>query len=158
MRSAHNGFNFVLNRKIFYLMTAMKICTRCRQELPFDLFGKNKSKKDGLQTHCKTCRKEINNNHYKNSSKRREAVRRNASLHKIRNTEFLNEVKSQGCCKCGEAELCVLDFHHLGRNKDFDISKKRGSFSIEKLKNELEKCIVVCSNCHRKIHAGVIQE
>jgi len=70
---------------------------------------------------------------------------------------FINNKKSDGCLYCDETEICCLDFHHLDKT-----SKERGigdicgrrMWSIEKLEKELKKCVVVCSNCHRKIHAG----
>lgn len=34
----------------------IKICARCRKELPLDMFSKNKSANDGLQNWCKVCR------------------------------------------------------------------------------------------------------
>jgi len=49
-----------------------------------------------------------------------------------------------------------LDFHHKDPNeKDFTIGKYRNK-SKENLLKEIEKCVCVCSNCHRKIHAGII--
>lgn len=64
--------------------------------------------------------------------------------------------------KGGECELCgykkcnrALQFHHLNpEKKDFSISGK--SLSFEKLKDEVEKCILVCSNCHSEIHDGLV--
>jgi DNA invertase Pin-like site-specific DNA recombinase len=58
-----------------------------------------------------------------------------------------------GCCeKCGyNKSIEVLQFHHLDPNeKDFTISGK--SYSIERLKKEVDKCILVCANCHIEIH------
>ena len=65
--------------------------------------------------------------------------------------------------KGGECELCgykkcnrSLQFHHLNPDeKDFTISGK--SFSFENLKEEVDKCILVCSNCHSEIHDGLIK-
>lgn len=58
------------------------------------------------------------------------------------------------CCgynKCSEA----LEFHHLNPNeKDFIISECE-KLDWGKIKNELDKCILVCANCHREIHAEV---
>jgi len=136
----------------------MKRCNNCDRTLSEDQFGKNKSKKDGLQTQCKDCRKSTNNNHYQNSEKRREAIRRNAKKFSDKTKRFVDKVKAKGCCKCGEKEKCTLDFHHLKQNKDFEISKNKTRVSISKLKDEIRKCILVCSNCHRKIHAGIIDE
>ncbi len=52
----------------------------------------------------------------------------------------------------------ALDFHHLDENKkDFGLSKDGITRSWERTKKELNKCILVCSNCHREIHAGILQ-
>jgi len=52
----------------------------------------------------------------------------------------------------------ALEFHHLDTSKkDFGLSTKGLTRSWEKTKRELEKCILVCSNCHKEIHAGLTQ-
>lgn len=63
-----------------------------------------------------------------------------------------------GCCekcgynKCNEA----LEFHHLDPSKkDFGISSNGHCNSWEKVKKELDKCIMVCANCHREIHVQI---
>ncbi len=61
-----------------------------------------------------------------------------------------------GSCKCCGYNICVeaLEFHHIDPDeKDFSISGK--SWSFEKLNSEVDKCIMVCSNCHKEIHAGI---
>lgn len=47
-----------------------------------------------------------------------------------------------------------MDFHHLNPNeKDFNISDRNLPTSDwPRIKNELDKCILVCANCHREIH------
>lgn len=60
--------------------------------------------------------------------------------------------KGGKCENCGY-NTCIdaLEFHHKNPNeKDFTISGK--SWSFEKLKKESDKCILVCSNCHKEIH------
>lgn len=65
--------------------------------------------------------------------------------------------------KGGECEVCGynkcvrnLEFHHKDpTQKDFGISKKQ-NWNIEKLKKEVDKCILVCSNCHGEIHEDFI--
>jgi predicted DNA-binding protein YlxM (UPF0122 family) len=65
--------------------------------------------------------------------------------------------------KGGECEICgynkcasALHFHHLYTDeKDFGVSGK--SLSFEKLKHEVDKCIMVCSNCHAEIHEGNVK-
>lgn len=57
------------------------------------------------------------------------------------------------CVKCGYNKcLDALEFHHIDpTEKEFHLGDKRG-FSIDKLKKELDKCILVCRNCHTEIH------
>lgn len=65
--------------------------------------------------------------------------------------------------KGGKCEICeynkyigALDFHHLNpEEKDFTISQYQ-HLCYEKLKKEVDKCMLVCSNCHREIHGGII--
>lgn len=60
-------------------------------------------------------------------------------------------------CQCCGYDKCVdaLEFHHLDETqKDFGISDRNVPTDWESIKNELDKCILVCSNCHREIHAG----
>jgi 5-methylcytosine-specific restriction endonuclease McrA len=62
--------------------------------------------------------------------------------------------KGGSCQKCGY-DKCVsaLEFHHLDPNeKDFNISKSGHSRSWERVKNELDKCVLLCSNCHKETH------
>jgi hypothetical protein len=60
--------------------------------------------------------------------------------------------KGGACQKCGYSKsLWALDFHHLDPNKkDFVISG--GTKKFETIKTELDKCILVCKNCHAEIH------
>lgn len=72
-----------------------------------------------------------------------------------RTKEKLVEYMGGKCVCCGYSK-CVrsLHFHHKDPNeKDFTISGK--SHSFERLKHEVDKCVLVCSNCHGEIHDGV---
>jgi|SRR5579859_3618656 len=74
--------------------------------------------------------------------------------------DWLYEVKSQfKCVVCGESRTPCLDFHHKDpKSKNFEINKAVGkSIPKEKVLKELAKCIVLCSNCHRLLHAGLIE-
>lgn len=67
---------------------------------------------------------------------------------------WVKSYKQDHPCPCGEAHIAALDFHHLDPSqKEIRITDAamRG-WSIEKLKNEISKCIVLCANCHRKLH------
>lgn len=70
---------------------------------------------------------------------------------------ILDEYKiSRGCYFCDERTAVCLDFHHLvEQEKSFTISKHFHR-PVEELLQEAEKCEIVCANCHRKLHAGLI--
>ena len=71
-----------------------------------------------------------------------------------RNKIKLVEYKGGKCERCGY-DKCIdaLEFHHLNPDeKDFGVSCG-DTRSLEKLKAEADKCIMVCANCHREIHA-----
>lgn len=57
--------------------------------------------------------------------------------------------EASGCTDCGESNPIVLDFDHL-KNKKYNISRMvHDGFSWKAIKKEIEKCEVVCANCHR---------
>jgi len=62
-----------------------------------------------------------------------------------------------GKCFCGYNKCeKAFDFHHLNpEDKDFNLSKDGHTRSWSLIKDEIKKCILVCSNCHREIHAGL---
>jgi predicted HNH restriction endonuclease len=79
-------------------------------------------------------------------SKRRKSVRLKAINHKGGKCELC------GYHRCKDA----LEFHHLEESsKRFGVSSKGYTRSWEKVKQELDKCILVCANCHRELHAGI---
>lgn len=62
-----------------------------------------------------------------------------------------------GKCEICDYDRCIkaLEFHHLDPNKkDFAISNC-GLKDIVKLKKEVDKCALLCSNCHREVHDGL---
>lgn len=79
----------------------------------------------------------------------------NDAVSKVRMNRKIECILYKGgkCIKCGYDKcLSALEFHHLDPNeKDFGISNSdRTSFEI--LKPELDKCVLLCSNCHRETH------
>lgn len=132
------------------------ICSKCKVDRPEEEFAfKNKSK-NIRQVHCKHCKREYAKKHYidnKDSYKKRSRV--NNKSYASRNRDFLNELKdSLQCIRCGQNHIATLDFHHTNPDeKEFSITRAiSNSYSIDKIKNEISKCIVLCSNCHRIHH------
>lgn len=64
------------------------------------------------------------------------------------------EYKGGKCEICGYNKcISALEFHHLNpEEKDFGISTDGNTRSWKRIRPELDKCILVCSNCHREIH------
>lgn len=63
------------------------------------------------------------------------------------------DYKGSKCERCGYSKcIWALDFHHRDRStKSFNISRKGFTHSWEKTKAELDKCDLLCANCHREI-------
>lgn len=64
------------------------------------------------------------------------------------------DYKGGKCKRCGYHKcLAALEFHHEDPSqKDFAISMSGQTRSWERIQKELDKCILVCSNCHKEIH------
>lgn len=73
-------------------------------------------------------------------------VKRRKQQHKIR--EFIWNYKLSHPCSCGESDPIVLEFDHLA-NKDKNIAEIQG-WSLKRLEREINKCQVLCANCHRR--------
>ena len=65
--------------------------------------------------------------------------------------------KGGHCQVCGYSNcLEALEFHHLHSDgKDFGISDKGYTRSWQKIVEELDKCVLLCANCHREVHSGL---
>jgi transcription elongation factor Elf1 len=77
-----------------------------------------------------------------------------------RKKEYRNRVllykKKKRCFYCGEKDPICLEFHHVNPSTKLDtipnLIQNKEPWDI--IKEEIKKCIVVCSNCHKKIHAN----
>ena len=85
----------------------------------------------------------------------REAVKRRRK--KLR--DMAREYKGNKCAVCGYNKCQrALSFHHLDpKLKDFGLSAKGLTRSWEKIQKEINKCILLCSNCHMEVHDGITQ-
>lgn len=119
-----------------------------------DYYQKNKlvenaKAKDYYYTHKEKC----NEYNRKNGHKYYE-TKEKARLIKVQiNTEFiLDYLQNNPCSDCGESDVRVLSFHHLG-NKTTEVSAMRiKGYRLETIKLEIAKCVVLCENCHRFNH------
>lgn len=74
----------------------------------------------------------------------------------------LRAIKYKGgsCQMCGYSKCSdAFDFHHLNpENKDFSISQNGKTLGWNKIKKELDKCILLCANCHRETHSKRVND
>lgn len=112
----------------------MKTCSKCKEIRPLDQFYTQNDRKSGT-SYCKSCFNAYTIQRWIN--KKIEAI----------------NYKGGACLHCGYNKFYgALEFHHINPNeKDVDWSKLRLR-SLDKIKHELDKCILLCSNCHREEH------
>ena len=134
----------------------MKKCSRCKTEKSTDGFAKNKAKKDGLQTVCRVCVKEINAAYYRKTPEKNAARLEASRRNRERNRQFVvSYLREHPCVDCGEDDPVVLEFDHVRGSKLKSISVMIVSeFSLAALEKEIEKCDVRCANCHRRVTAS----
>ena len=70
---------------------------------------------------------------------------------------WLDEYKTP-CVICGESEKCCIDFHHIDEStKVAEVATLlRQTSKREIILEEVNKCITLCANCHRKLHQGLV--
>jgi hypothetical protein len=58
------------------------------------------------------------------------------------------------CTRCGEEHPGCLEFHHTNEEeKEFSVSQRANrGHSLDKIKTEIDRCVVLCANCHRREH------
>lgn len=106
-----------------------------------------KNKKTSREYHRKWSKKNATRRHELNNAWRNKQIERFQ--------EFKATLK---CELCPETEPCCLQFHHRDpKKKDIEVSVAASRWSWERLMKEINKCAVLCANCHTKVHAGVCQ-
>jgi hypothetical protein len=126
-----------------------KICVSCSQEKSINDFAFSKGKP---REKCKECLKKYMSEHYKSHKK---SYIDNIKQRKNDLYKWIKEYKSKlKCEQCGENHPAVLDFHHVDpKQKDFSIGNALHTLMGKKrILREINKCSVLCSNCHRKLH------
>jgi transcription elongation factor Elf1 len=90
-----------------------------------------------------------------NKVKHKACAKKHSIKNRERNRQFLRDYKSKiGCSQCDESHVACLDFHHLDpEQKEFNLASMTScGFALERVKAEIEKCVVLCKNCHAKLH------
>ena len=128
-----------------------KRCYKCGETKEDSRFYRDKSRVDGLMNRCKQCDADEKKRHKQTPIGR--AVNRSIQRkHGQRVKQLRIRLKNSGCFVCGYTQCyAALEFHHL-RGKDKDMNE---CGTYRSLMREVARCVVVCANCHREIHAGL---
>lgn len=125
------------NRVLFYTVEkgGKRPCKICREYKPLSQFSPT-NKKGTRSSYCKPCA----------ASKRRSSSQR-----------FKQECvdyKGGVCQRCGyNTCIAAIDFHHRDMSKkEFSLSKLHTTKLTSRVKKELDKCDLLCANCHREAH------
>lgn len=122
-----------------------KICNKCNKSKNYIDFYRDKSRKDGLRNECKSC---FDKKHLENKDRWFPRVKQYVLKRRQDRKKIAVEYMGKKCTICsGVFPSCVYDFHHT-RDKDVPVGRLL-AHSWEKLKKELDKCVLVCANCHR---------
>lgn len=145
------GEHFSSRTKINGIIKQLRNRKRCLNCNPFN--NKNCQKFDGIKN-CDSCDREFK---YKNGKRLKNC---NSCYTKLRREKFKSQAiiyKGGSCSVCGYDRCSQsLVFHHLNPNeKSFNISNAYCR-SWENVVKELDKCILLCHNCHDEFHAGLI--
>lgn len=100
---------------------------------------KQQKNKEFLKAHYQN-----NKQYYRDKNKRR----------KLESKEFIASFKENWICKCGESHPATINFHHRDpHEKEVTISMMiNKGWGKERMRKEIEKCDIICSNCHMKLH------
>lgn len=118
-------------------MQATKQCTKCGKILPITQFNWRNKAKGTRRSECKQCHSDYMKQKYQEKK------------------NIVQEIKSScSCAKCGESRGYVLDFHHINPDEKNDTIARLTSnnYKLDKVYDEIKKCIVLCANCHREFH------
>lgn len=126
-----------------------KECIKCKIIKTLDQFNK---KRNGLQPFCRDCSKKAFKKHYQDN-KQYYIDKTKRERNEVVN--FVKQIKKNSSCKnCGENHPATLQFHHRDpKYKEFEIPDGiNKGFCIKRIQKEIDKCDILCANCHFKEH------
>lgn len=153
-----------------------KWCGDCRAAKPYDDFAIARDRKDGRQSICRSCsaartrerlpriRNRVRERYATDEAfrdARKRFARESGRIRSARTAQLLSDLRAGGCVACGELDESCLDFHHLDpKTKTWNIAQdlKRHRSHRDEIVDEAKRlCVVLCANCHARVHAGQIQ-
>lgn len=126
----------------------MKTCSQCKEKKPIEEFAKKGTR---TQSFCKSCQASYRKKHYEQN---KAYYIEKAKKWKAEFNKWFDSIKIGLSCElCGEDRHWVLDFHHNDPSKkESSVAKLKERCNKKKVLEEIERCTVLCSNCHRDLH------
>ena len=128
-----------------------KHCPRCKIWQPIEEFAWRHKAAGIRQVYCRSCMAAYNRGHYRANKQQyidRARQRTMAIVHE-RARLLAEYFLMNPCVDCGEVDPLVLEFDHI-REKAFSIAQGLRDRGWQSILDEIEKCEVVCANCHRR--------
>jgi hypothetical protein len=130
-------------------------CTKCFIEKPIEEFPWKNRLLGKRHAVCKECTAQRSKRLYsENKQDQIDRVRINKQRYRQTARDYTWEyLSTHPCSQCGESDPIVLEFHHVG-GKDTEVSRLIGyGASIDVIKAEIARCVVLCASCHRRVTA-----
>ena len=129
----------------------MRACTKCGELKPLEAFPPVRRGEPKLQSWCRDCFAEANaRNYQKNHEREKARLLRQVAEKRIHiQQELVAYLSDHPCVDCGETDIIVLEFDHVGEKLGNISTLANGGRSWARILVEIAKCEVRCANCHR---------
>lgn len=124
----------------------VKQCGKCKKKKPYSSFHKRGS---GYQPWCKSCKKESDSSYYRENRKRWDSYKTKWRKSFV---EWYRSLKNKPCADCNQVfDPVCMDWDYLPQYKKGKAVSTiaQETWNKEKVLEEIKKCELVCSNCHR---------
>lgn len=128
-----------------------KKCTLCDKELDIENFPIINYKTNKISSRCGECKREYDRKYWEANKNNRNVIKNeNTKINRNKKRKFIVDfLKTSKCFDCENNDWRVLEFDHRDRKiKEFNLANSV-QYSIERIQKEIDKCDVVCANCHR---------
>ncbi|HZQ07219.1 MAG TPA: hypothetical protein VFD70_11620 [Anaerolineae bacterium] len=127
-------------------------CVVCKEYKAIDDFNFRHRFNGERHTHCRDCQRIYKRRFY--LKHREEYIQKSAEQVQTkaqRNRQLITEyLLTHPCVDCGESDVVVLEFDHVGGKERLISKMVRAGVAWERVLAEIEKCEVRCGNCHKK--------
>lgn len=128
----------------------MRVCTACQQAKDESDFYWQNIKMGKRATKCIPCTKIVRKASWASGSEREKNYAAKARRVQAAQDFLWSVLSLSSCVDCGEDDPLTLEFDHVSGVKKNDVSNMVSqNYGVDAIRSELEKCEIVCANCHR---------